>query len=109
METIVIIQVGNSCTYIKNLVSKWLFFIGNVLFQTRDQAKLYNLTYIDNQQRAIIKVDNTTDGTKDPNYGRASVYMISNEQAPLGSLVLMDADHLPFGVSESTCILSGPS
>jgi hypothetical protein len=80
-----------------------------VLFQTRDQANQYNLTYIDNQQRAIIKVDNTTDGTKDQNYGRASVYMISNEAAPLGSLVLMDADHLPFGVSGLVHLPSGSS
>ena len=72
--------------------------VGNVVFQTRDQAKLYNLTYTDTTQRAIIKVDNTTDGSKDPNYGRATVYTISNQNFPLGSLILFDADHLPFGV-----------
>jgi len=52
-----------------------------------------------NKKRAIIKVDNSTDGTKDKNYGRASVYLISTQPAPLGSLVLLDADHLPFGCS----------
>lgn len=32
-------------------------------------------------------------------YGRASVYMRSNVQYTLGNLIVIDTDHIPFGVS----------
>lgn len=46
-------------------------------------------------------MDNFTDGSKDPNYGRASVYIRSNQMYDLESLIIMDADHLPFGVRQA--------
>lgn len=71
---------------------------GNVLYQTREQATQEQLAYVNSAGHAIIKVDNTTNGANDPTYGRASVKILSNTTVPQGSLVLMDAVHMPFGV-----------
>lgn len=42
----------------------------------------------------------------DDQYGRASVYMESNEVVDIGSLVLFDALHAPTGVRPSPLLLS---
>lgn len=73
---------------------------GNVLFQTREQAT--DLTYINSDGNAIIKVDNTTSGVGNSTYGRASIKIMSNDKVSQGSLVVMDAVHVPYGVRSST-------
>ena len=70
----------------------------NVLFQTREQAAQENLTFVNDAGNYVIKVDNTTNGQNDMNYGRASVMVLSNYTIGEGNLVVMDAVHLPFGV-----------
>lgn len=45
-----------------------------------------------------MKVDNTTSGVNDPTFGRPSIKISSNATVSAGSLVLMDAVHMPFGV-----------
>ena len=56
------------------------------------------LAYIDNNGHAIIKVDNTTNGAGDSAFGRNTVYLISQKSLTIGSLLLVDANHIPFGV-----------
>jgi len=72
---------------------------GNVLYQTREQAASENLTFTNDVGNVIIKVDNTTSGVGDPTFGRPSVKILSNDSIPAGSLVIMDAVHMPFGCS----------
>jgi hypothetical protein len=69
------------------------------------QAQLIGVNKAGN---AILKVDNTTN---DPNpgeystFGRNSVLIISKDTIDLGTLVVMDAVHIPFGVSSFlTCV-----
>jgi hypothetical protein len=68
-------------------------------------AKSSKLTYVNDAGNAIIKVDNTTD---DPNpgpystFGRNTVLLYSEQTIEIGSLVVMDAVHIPFGVSGLT-------
>ena len=71
---------------------------GNVLFQSRSQAMQEQLTYVNPAGRAVIKVDNTTDGHMDPTFGRPSVKLLSNATVSQGSLTILDAVHMPFGV-----------
>lgn len=72
---------------------------GNVLYQTKDQATQLNLISVNSAGNVIIKVDNTTDGTQDPNFGRPSVMILSQYTITKGNLLIFDAVHLPFGVS----------
>ncbi|TDL22536.1 hypothetical protein BD410DRAFT_207110 [Rickenella mellea] len=72
---------------------------GNVLYQTREQALQEGLVSVNAAGHAIIKVDNTTDGTQDPTFGRPSVKILSNATVPAGSLVILDAVFMPYGCS----------
>lgn len=72
---------------------------GNVLFQTQEQAKQLGLIGVNNAGNVIIKVDNTTNGANDPTFGRPSVKILSNDPMGPGSLLIMDAVHMPFGCS----------
>ena len=80
---------------------------GNVLFQTRQQATQEQLTYVNSAGHAIIKVDNTTSGVGDPTFGRPSVKLLSNDTVPMGSLTILDAVHMPFGVR--ICLVITPT
>lgn len=44
-------------------------------------------------------MDNTTNGANDPTFGRPSIKLLSNYTITQGNLVLFDAVHMPFGVS----------
>lgn len=70
---------------------------GNVYFETRETAMSSQLTYV-TDGRAIIKVDNTTSGVGNSTFGRPSVKLYSDETVSQGSLVVMDATHMPYGV-----------
>ncbi|KAK7048542.1 glycoside hydrolase family 16 protein [Favolaschia claudopus] len=72
---------------------------GNVHFLSDTAANAAKLTYVDGNGRAIIKVDNTTNGAGDPNFGRNTVYLMSKEMMNMGSLLIFDANHIPFGCS----------
>ncbi|KAG9119430.1 hypothetical protein FRC07_005550 [Ceratobasidium sp. 392] len=71
---------------------------GNVLYQSRAAALQQQLAYVDNRGHAIVKVDNTTVGQGDT-YGRASIKINSTATFGKGSLVIMDAWHMPYGCS----------
>jgi len=61
---------------------------------------LQRLAYVATDGNVILKVDNTTVGQPSDNtYGRASVYLESLDTVALGSLVLFDALHVPYGCS----------
>ncbi|KAF8314531.1 hypothetical protein DL93DRAFT_2167315 [Clavulina sp. PMI_390] len=73
---------------------------GNVLFQSYANAVAQGLVYTNGAGNAVIKIDNTTVGNEnDTTFGRNSVYMTSNASVPLGSLILFDAVHVPYGCS----------
>ncbi|KAJ4483174.1 concanavalin A-like lectin/glucanase domain-containing protein [Lentinula aciculospora] len=74
-------------------------FLGNVHFLSQSAAQAANLTYVDSNGRVIIKVDNTTNGAGDSTFGRNSVYLESSELMNIGSLMIFDANHIPFGCS----------
>lgn len=78
-----------------------------MLFQTRQQATQEQLTYVNSAGHAIIKVDNTTSGVGDPTFGRPSVKLLSNDTVPMGSLTILDAVHMPFGVR--ICLVITPT
>ncbi|KAJ7626490.1 hypothetical protein B0H17DRAFT_1110811 [Mycena rosella] len=71
----------------------------NVHFLSQAAAVAANLTYVDPAGHVIVKVDNTTSGAGDPTFGRNSVYLESNNLMTLGSLLVFDANHIPFGCS----------
>lgn len=79
---------------------------GNVLFQTQEQAAQENLTFLNSAGNYVIKVDNTTSGANDPNFGRPSVKVLSNYTYDEGSLIIMDAVHIPFGVRLTSLCLA---
>jgi len=89
-----------------NFFNQWNFSTaadrnsGFVAFQSFQTAQTQKLAYLNGAGNAIVKVDNTTVGNPaDTTFGRASVYMQSNELLELGSLVLFDAVHVPSGCS----------
>ncbi|KAF8314528.1 hypothetical protein DL93DRAFT_2167312 [Clavulina sp. PMI_390] len=73
---------------------------GNAQFMDQSVATSQKLVYTTESNTVIVKVDNTTTGSPlDPNYGRASVYLQSYETLGVGSLILFDAVHVPYGCS----------
>ncbi|TIC48412.1 protein phosphatase 2A regulatory B subunit [Wallemia mellicola] len=72
---------------------------GNVHYLDKPNAELQNLTFINEDGNAIIRVDNFTDGSEDPDFGRNSVKLVSKDSYDIGSLIVFDADHLPYGDS----------
>lgn len=72
---------------------------GNVLYQTKAQATAEKLAYVNSAGNAIIKVDNTTSGVGNSTFGRPSVKILSQATVSQGSLLLMDATHMPYGCS----------
>lgn len=83
----------------------WLFYTGidanntgNVYYVTKEFALQERLAFVNEAGRAIIKVDDATDGRGNDTYGRNSVKMLSDWTFFTGDLVLFDAVHMPYGV-----------
>ncbi|KAE9403947.1 hypothetical protein BT96DRAFT_917131 [Gymnopus androsaceus JB14] len=72
---------------------------GNVHFLSEADAVAANLTYVDSEGHVIIKVDNSTNAVGDESYGRNSVYLESTTTMTYGSLLVFDANHIPYGCS----------
>jgi len=72
---------------------------GNVHFVSQADATAGKLAFVDSNNHVILKVDNTTNGVQDPTFGRNSVYLESVNTIEIGSLVVFDANHIPFGCS----------
>ncbi|KAI6114526.1 hypothetical protein F5141DRAFT_1107390 [Pisolithus sp. B1] len=70
---------------------------GNVTWVSETNATSLGLAYVDIQGDVILKVDNTTNVT----YGqeRNSVRITTQDAYELGSLWLIDVNHIPYGCS----------
>ena len=66
-------------------------------FVTKDQSS--SLAYVDSNNHAIIKVDNTTNVPY--NEKRNTVRMTSKDSYGLGSVWIADMYHVPYGVSRA--------
>ncbi|KAK0230126.1 concanavalin A-like lectin/glucanase domain-containing protein [Armillaria fumosa] len=71
---------------------------GSVMFVDHVTAITDNYVYVNDAGNAILKVDNSTDIT-DLGTDRNSVKLISQDLYPLGSLIVIDIIHMPYGCS----------
>lgn len=83
----------------------WIFYAGtdvnntgNVLFMSQADATQQKLIFNTDSGTTIIKVDNTTDGRNNSQFGRPSVKLLSQYTISTGNLLLFDAVHMPYGV-----------
>ncbi|TFK33199.1 concanavalin A-like lectin/glucanase domain-containing protein [Crucibulum laeve] len=72
---------------------------GNVTYQDRANATSKRLTYINGAGNAIIKVDNTTNVAPATLIYRDSIRLTSQDTYGVGSLIIIDALHIPYGCS----------
>ncbi|KAF7292153.1 GH16 domain-containing protein [Mycena indigotica] len=74
--------------------------VGNVSYVTRADATAESLAYVNGRGNAILKVDNTTTvlnaGTVQ---NRKSVRLTTKDAFDVGSLIVIDVLHMPFGCS----------
>ncbi|KAF8336553.1 concanavalin A-like lectin/glucanase domain-containing protein [Cantharellus anzutake] len=67
-------------------------------FLSATDAKVQNITYVNEANNAIIRVDNITVGTTEV-FNRATVKMSTQATINKGSLILFQARHMPYGCS----------
>ncbi|KAH9931633.1 concanavalin A-like lectin/glucanase domain-containing protein [Epithele typhae] len=70
---------------------------GDVTFVTKANATSEKLAYVNDAGKAIITVDNTTSVVY--NYKRDSVRIATVDYYPVGSVIVFDVTHLPYGCS----------
>ncbi|KAI0651158.1 concanavalin A-like lectin/glucanase domain-containing protein [Trametes meyenii] len=70
---------------------------GDVNYLSQANATQDGLTFVNDAGHAIVKVDNTS--FVPFNFKRNSVKLITHDFFPIGSVILFDALHLPFGCS----------
>ncbi|KAF9004223.1 concanavalin A-like lectin/glucanase domain-containing protein [Cyathus striatus] len=74
--------------------------LGNVTYQHRDNATSKGLAFVNAAGNAVIKVDNaTTIAGPGPGVYRDSIRITSQDAYAVGSLIIIDALHIPFGCS----------
>ena len=77
-------------------------------YLNQSDAMAQGLTYVNANGNVIIRVDNTTNGTS-PIYRRNSVCMMTQDTIEVGSLVLFQARHMPYGCGVCMSITSPSS
>jgi len=81
-----------------NFVADWdRWTNGDVWYQSRSAAKSQHLVSVNSAGNAILRVDNTTNVPV--NGKRNSVRIESKDNYGLGSIIMMDLVHMPFGCS----------
>ncbi|KAH9933317.1 concanavalin A-like lectin/glucanase domain-containing protein [Fomitopsis serialis] len=85
-----------------NFFDSWVFYDfydnttnGDINYVSQANATAEKLAYVDNNGAAIIKVDNTT--FVPWNQKRDSVRITTEDYFALGSVLIMDATHIPYG------------
>lgn len=73
---------------------------GNVTFVDQNTANSQKLAYVDpTNGHAILRVDNTTNIPPAALVNRPSIKITTQEAFDLGSLIIIDVNHLPYGCS----------
>lgn len=72
---------------------------GNVTYVDRGTAMSNRLTYINDAGNAVIKVDNSTFIQPAPLVHRNSIRITSHDTYGIGSLIMIDIRHIPYGCS----------
>ncbi|EKM79808.1 hypothetical protein AGABI1DRAFT_38657 [Agaricus bisporus var. burnettii JB137-S8] len=72
---------------------------GNVTYVDRQTAMSSRLTYVNGAGNAVVKVDNTSFIQNGPLVYRNSVRITSQEVYGIGSLIIIDVRHIPYGCS----------
>ncbi|KAF5358593.1 hypothetical protein D9758_007731 [Tetrapyrgos nigripes] len=72
---------------------------GNVSYVDQTTAMTQQLTFVDGNGHAVIRVDNTTFIPDAPLVNRNTIKITSKDAYPVGSLFLIDAYHIPYGCS----------
>ncbi|KAF9004222.1 concanavalin A-like lectin/glucanase domain-containing protein [Cyathus striatus] len=72
---------------------------GNVTYQDRANATSQHLAYINEAGNAIVRVDNTTNIADAPLIHRDSVRITSRDAYGVGTVLIIDALHIPYGCS----------
>ncbi|KAJ3520816.1 hypothetical protein NMY22_g12576 [Coprinellus aureogranulatus] len=73
---------------------------GNVTYLDKANALSKGLTYVNEAGNAVVKVDNTTTLVRNADVvNRDSIRLTSLDSYGMGSLIVMDALHIPYGCS----------
>ncbi|TFK74516.1 hypothetical protein BDN72DRAFT_813017 [Pluteus cervinus] len=72
---------------------------GNVTYLDQPDAVSQRLTYVNSAGNAVVKVDNTTNVADGPLVYRNSIRLTTKDAYGVGTLVIFDALHMPYGCS----------
>lgn len=73
--------------------------LGNLHWVSQSVAQSLKMVQTTSSGSIFLGVDNTTSANGDPNFGRNSLYLTSNEKISIGSLLVLDINHMPYGCS----------
>jgi hypothetical protein len=97
---------GGNIQYV--FLCAWLLFSAHqtclsYVDQATAQSPAAPLAFVDSSGNVNLKVDNTTNANGDPNFGHNTVMMISKDTIDINTLLVMDVNHIPFGVRRRIC------
>ncbi|EIN12757.1 hypothetical protein PUNSTDRAFT_111149 [Punctularia strigosozonata HHB-11173 SS5] len=72
---------------------------GNIVYCATAKDPSNPLAYVNSAGNVVVKVDNKTQNNGDPFFGRNTVMMMSDSTIGIGTLVVVDAVHIPYGCS----------